>query len=305
MTPVRRAEARRRRAAAGFPPGAGALGGSVVLAVPYGPHESQCADVYVPGGPGPYPVVALLHGGFWRSSHGRDQMRPLAMDLVRNGFAVVNLEYRRLGESGGGWPGTLLDAVAGVEFTDWAAGRDGGYLAKLDIERVAIVGHSAGGHLAVWAAAWLCGFVYPGRRTGQVVVRAVVCLAGVLDLRAAARDALDCWKHPLPAAVEFVGGYPDAVDGRYRLGSPMELLPIGREVAQLLVHGEDDEVVPIQQSVRYARRAAAAGDRVLVARYPRTGHFDMLDPAHQAWRGALAHLREHLGVERGPGDRAG
>ena len=289
-------------------PGA-AFGRIEVLDIPYGPHASQRTDVYLPGGPGPHPVVALLHGGFWRSSHGRDQMRPLALDLVSKGFAVVNLEYRRLGEPGGGWPGTLLDCVAGVEFTGWPTGpaaaadpQGNGHLAKLDVERVAIVGHCAGGHLAVWAAAWLCGLLFPGRQTKQVVVRAVVCLAGVLDLREAARDALDCWKHPLPAAVEFVGGYPDTVDGRYRLGSPIELLPIGREVAQLLLHGEDDKVVPIQQSVRYARLAAAAGDRVLVSRYPGTGHFEMLDPAHESWRAAIAHLREHLGVE--PADRA-
>ena len=322
------------------------------LTVSYGPHASQCAEVYLPRGAGPHPVVALLHGGLWRASQGRDPMRPIARQLARDGYAVLNVEYRRLGEQGAGWPGTFLDAVDGVALAGRAlrVGRTPARTPVLDASRVAIVGHCSGGHLALWAAAWLCGLWFgpewigaalqepespshtaqvatngrsdrgrrdpagaasPIDRPDRIGVRAVVALAPVTDLRAAERDGLDlptpidtpgpagplsapAAPRSQPAAVELLGGSQVAVAGRYRLGSPLELLPVGREVAQLLVHGDADEVVPVEHSLRYARSAERAGDRVRVARFPGMGHFDMLDPEHEAWQLALGHLREHL-----------
>jgi acetyl esterase/lipase len=330
------------------------------LTVSYGPHASQCAEVHLPRGEGPHPAVALLHGGLWRASQGSDPMRPIARHLARNGYAALNVEYRRLGEQGAGWPGTFLDAVDGVALAGRSlrVGRTPAYTPVLDASRVAIVGHCSGGHLALWAAAWLCGLwlgpewigpalhergepshpTHPTHaklnghdhrdpadrdpadtmsavdRPDRIGVRAVVALAPVTDLRAAERDGLDlptspptCPSGPLssssssspmqrtqPAAAELLGGSQVAVAGRYRLGSPLELLPVGREVAQLLVHGDADEVVPIEHSLRYAHSAERAGDRVRVARFPGMGHFDMLDPEHEAWQLAFGHLREHL-----------
>ncbi len=317
------------------------------LTVSYGPHASQCAEVYLPRGAGPHPVVALLHGGLWRASQGRDPMRPIARQLARNGYAVLNVEYRRLGEQGAGWPGTFLDAVDGVALAGRSLriGRTPAETPVLDASRVAIVGHCSGGHLALWAAAWLCGLwlgpewigpvlqepdspnhvgtngrsdhshrdltetASPIDRPDRIGVRAVVALAPVTDLRAAERDGLDlpnptgppsgplssaATPRTQPAAAELLGGSQVAVAGRYRLGSPLELLPVGREVAQLLVHGDADEVVPVEHSLRYARSAERAGDRVRVARFPGMGHFDMLDPEHEAWQLAFRHLREHL-----------
>jgi acetyl esterase/lipase len=293
------------------------------LTVDYGPHASQCAEVYLPRGEGPHPVVALLHGGFWRASQGRDPMRPIARHLARNGYAVLNVEYRRLGEQGAGWPGTFLDAVDGVALAGrpLRVGRMPADSTVLDASRVAIVGHCSGGHLALWAAAWLCGLWLgpewlgptlqerdePSRaetngRPDRIGVRAVVALAPVTDLRAAERDGLDLPCPPSsaparraqPAAAELLGGSQVAVAGRYRLGSPLELLPVGREVAQLLIHGDADEIVPVEHSLRYARSAERAGDRVRVVRFPGMGHFDMLDPEHEAWQLAFGHLREHL-----------
>jgi acetyl esterase/lipase len=274
------------------------------LELRYGPHASQCADVHLPDGRGPHPVVVLLHGGLWRASEGSAPMRPLARHLVRNGFAVLNLEYRRLGEAGAGWPGTFLDAVEGVNLAGrpLRAGPDARATAALDADRIAIVGHCSGGHLALWAAAWLSALGLPGRtgpaRPGSVrlAVRTVVALAGITDLRAAEREGLDLpdQRGGPPAAAALLGGGQDAVAGRYRLGSPLDLLPVGREVAQLLVHGDADEVVPVEHAVRYARTAAQVGDRVLVARFPGMGHFDMLDPAHEAWKLTVRHLRVQL-----------
>ena len=267
------------------------------LAVPYGPCDSQSAEVYVPRGAGPHPVVALLHGGLWRASQNRESMRPLARNLVRQGYAVLNLEYRRIGEPGAGWPGTFLDAVDGVGL---AARPLPPRYPRLDPSRVAIVGHCSGGHLALWAAAWLSGlwlgseWIGPARSEpsgDRIGVRAVVALGAVTDLHAL---DLSAPLVPASAAAELLGGARLAVGGRYRLGSPLDLLPMGREVAQLLVHGDADDIVPIEHSLRYARAAEQVGDRVSVARMRGMGHFDMLDPGHEAWRLTLRHLSEHL-----------
>jgi acetyl esterase/lipase len=267
------------------------LGHGGTLAVRYGPCESQTAELHLPRGDGPHPVVALLHGGFWRTSQDRESMRPLARDLARHGYAALNLEYRRIGEPEAGWPGTFLDAADGVCLAE--------RLPDLDARRVAAVGHCSGGHLALWAAAWLSGLKFGAEAATRVAVRAVVTLGAVTDLRAAERDALDLPVPPAPAdgpraTVALVGGTPVAVAGRYRLGSPLDLLPLGRETAQLLVHGDADEIVPLEHALRYARRAEQVGDSVRLLRYPGMGHFDMLDPGHPAWRASLRHLHENL-----------
>jgi acetyl esterase/lipase len=301
------------------------------LTVSYGPHPSQTADVYLPRGSGPHPVVALLHGGLWHASKDREAMRPIARHLAREGYAVLNLEYRRLGEQGAGWPGTFLDAVDGVSLVTrpLRTGRGSRETVLFDADRVAIVGHCSGGHLALWAAAWLCGlwlgdeWIGPTRRepgwdapldnpvaageagpdpVGQperIGVRAVVALAPVTDLRAAERDGIGttgprATASGRPSVVELLGGNPGAVAGRYRLGSPLDLLPVGSEVAQLLVHGDEDDVVPVDYSLRYARAAGLLGDRARVARFPGMDHFGMLDPEHEAFRLVLRHLGEHL-----------
>lgn len=266
--------------------------------VEYGSHASQSAELLLPQAPGPHPVVALLHGGFWRLPHDRGLMRPLALYLARHGFAVLNLEYRRLGEPGAGWPGTFMDAVDGVSLVarPLGSGRCAAGPSALDPERVAIVGHCSGGHLALWAASWLCA-LYPAQNgAAKLIVRAVVTLAAPTDLRAAARDGLDLPDRPggPPAAVALLGGREDTVDGRYRLGSPLDLVPIGSEVAQLLMHGDADELVPYDHALRYGRAAAKAGDQVAVACIPGMGHYDMLQADHKSWPTVLEHLRKHL-----------
>jgi acetyl esterase/lipase len=262
------------------PPTAGLIGGPGPVRerlIHYGPHRSQQADLCLPGGPGPHPVVVLLHGGFWCESHDRHVMQPLSLDLVHLGFAVVNADYRRPGGRAAGWPDAALDAVAAATL---AAGPLGPGEGTLDGRRTALVGHCGGGQLALWAAAWL-GAVYGRRRPPEVVVRAVVSLAGITDFAAAARDAPGGGGRRPPTAA--------------RLSSPIELLPLGKETAQLLVHGELDERVPVGQSIRYGRRAAAAGDTVRVVRLPGADHLEVLDPRHPSWSTVIAHLTEHLG----------
>jgi acetyl esterase/lipase len=249
----------------------------------YGEHPSQFAELHLPTeGDGPWPVAILLHGGFWRTPWALDLMRPLAADLTRRGIAAWNVEYRRVGD-GGGWPATFLDVAAGVDLLATAAAA-AGYPLRLD--RTVAVGHSAGGHLALWAAARPR---LPGDAPGAdpaVRVTAAVSLAGVADLADAARRNLG---HG--AVVALLGGGPtDDVDGRYRLASPAALLPLG--VTQIVVHGGRDRDVPIAHSREYARAARRAGDPVEVLESARAGHYTVIDPESSIWRRAAARLGE-------------
>jgi acetyl esterase/lipase len=230
----------------------------------YGTGPDRWADLRLPEGPGPHPVAVLIHGGFWRMPWGADLMHALAGDLHRRGWATWNVEYRRLGAPGGGWPGTLDDAAAAVDALPAAGG------AAIDTSRVVAVGHSAGGHLALWLAT----------RGG---ISAVAGLAAVSDLAGAALLGLGGG-----AAVELLGGTPEREPERYREASPLERLPLG--VPQLLVHGDRDDRVPVEQSVRYAEAARCAGDAVDLAVIPGAGHADLIDPQAEAWRRAAVWL---------------
>jgi acetyl esterase/lipase len=247
----------------------------------YGPGRSQFAELRLPGRPGPHPVAVLLHGGFWRSTYGRGLMDGLAADLAARGWAAWNLEYRRVGPfgvGGGGWPGTFEDVAAGIDALAGPAGAAG-----LDLGRVVTVGHSAGGHLALWAAA------RPGLPDGApgarpaIAVTGAVALAGVCDLAAAARDRLG--GSAVPA---LLGGRPERVPERYALASPAERLPLG--VPQVLVHGGADRIVPVGQSRRYAAAARAAGDACELVELRGVDHFAVIDPRSPAWLAAVERL---------------
>jgi acetyl esterase/lipase len=239
-------------------------------AIQYGDHPDQVANLYAPAGDGgPWPVAVLLHGGFWRIGWDRTLMTPLARDLASSGFLAWNVEYRRVGQEGGGWPGTLLDAAAAIDAL--------GTVEQANTDRVAVVGHSAGGHLALWLAAR--GRLPSGAPGAGPLVRPrfAVSLAGVADLVAGAEDVLGGG-----ACEALIGGSPAAVPERYAVASPAALLPLG--VPQLLVHGSQDDVVPPAQSSTYAAAARAAGDDVEVVEYAAADHFDVIEPSDAAWR---------------------
>jgi acetyl esterase/lipase len=225
----------------------------------YGDHRSQRADLYLPDGPGPHPVAVVLHGGYWRAKYSKRLMKAVCADLARRGVAAWNVEYRRLGRGqGGGWPATFDDVAAAIDHL--AALADD----RLDLGSVTAVGHSAGGHLALWSASL---------EEPRVPVRRVVAQAAVCNLAVVGEPA---W--------ELLGGTPEEVPERYAAADPMQLVPLG--VPTLLVHGAEDETVPVIRSREYAEAAAAAGDDVELIEPSPGGHRVHIDPRSGAWRSA-------------------
>jgi len=228
----------------------------------YGDDAAQCGDLYLPQAARP-PVVVLLHGGFWRMPHGRDQLHAIACRLFLRGIAVWNLGYRRVGASGGGYPGTLVDVARGVDHLAQIV-RDG---IALDISRVVLVGHSAGGQLALWAGA---------RRDGIVRPLAVAALAPVCDLDATYDDGAGNG-----AVHAFMGGTPHEFESRYDEASPLRRLPLG--VAQYVAHGDRDAELSIAVTQHYVEAALAAGDRVELEVLRECGHMEFADPDSAAF----------------------
>ena len=219
----------------------------------------QAADLYLPSGPGPHPVVIVLHGGSWTARYGKLVTAALSGDLASRGVAAWNVEYRRVGRGqGGGWRATFDDVAAAIDYLPRVA--DG----RLDLSDVRMVGHSAGGQLAVWAAS----------RGG---VTRVAALAAPLDLGVGG------------GVVEaFMGGSPDELPQRYAQADPMQLLHLG--IPTLLMHGEEDATVPVVRSRRYAEAARAAGDHVELVE-PVPGHHRVhIDPRSESWRVAAEWL---------------
>ncbi|MBA3249265.1 MAG: alpha/beta hydrolase [Geodermatophilaceae bacterium] len=241
----------------------------------YGQDPSQYAELTLPAGEGPFPVVVVVHGGFWRSAYDLSLGRPLAEDLAGRGYAVWNLEYRRVG-NGGGWPATFTDVAAGI---DLLAGLD----APLDLDTVLGLGHSAGGHLAVWAAA-RPGLPPDAPGAAPVVaLTAVLSQAGVLDLRRAAEEQLGAG-----ATQEFLGGAPADQPERYTVASPVQRVPLG--VPVVCVHGRADTNVPLSQSRSYVEAATAAGDLAELIEVD-GDHFVVIEVGSPAWREIVDQLR--------------
>lgn len=238
----------------------------------YGSFASQFGDLRLPTGKGPFPVVVGIHGGWWRAAHGLETQAHLCAALTAEGYATWNIEYRRIGEKGGGWPGTLFDVGSAV---DWL------YELKrtfpLDLSRTSAVGFSAGGHLALWAAArHKLPTGHPLNSERPFPLRGVVALAGAADLAFCAELQLS------QGIVEtFLGGTPAQFPDRYAACSPSELLPLA--VPQTLIHGLDDSSVPHEVSRRYHAKAVACGDDCQLVLLPHIQHFELIDPLSDAW----------------------
>jgi acetyl esterase/lipase len=228
-------------------------------------------------------VAVVVHGGCWRDIADLHYLARLAVALTAEGWATWSLEFRTLGEPGGGWPGTFADVARATDHLRVLA-----RTRPLDLERVVTVGHSSGGHLALWLAGR--GRVPPGSPLHDprpLEMRGVVSLAGIADLRAFhALEARACGG----AVPELLGGEPDAVPERSAAASPGELIPLG--VPQLLLTGEDDPDVPPDHVAHYARRARAAGDDVRERRIAGAGHFEVVAPWSPGWWVVREELRD-------------
>jgi len=237
----------------------------------YGSDPNQFLEVRVPHVKGPHPVLLNLHGGYWRAKYDLAHAGRLCEALRGVGIATFNAEYRRVGDPGGGWPGTFADVRSAYRYIRQEAARF-----QLDLNRVVVMGHSAGGQLALCLAAH------------ETSLRRAIALAGVVDLKRAFALHLS---HD--AVVEFLGGTPDQVPEHYREADPMELeIPQAR---QLLIHGTDDDTVPVEFSRDYVAQKRKFGEAVDLVEIAGCGHFDVIDPAAAAFQQVTAAVLSALG----------
>jgi acetyl esterase/lipase len=230
------------------------------LRLAYGSDPNQFIDVRLPTGKGRHPVVFFIHGGYWRAKYDLTHAGHLCAALTKIGIATWNIEYRRVGNPGGGWPGTFEDVRAAYQFLRNHA--DAGQ--RLDLKRLCVAGHSAGGQLALCLAAH------------EKSVTRIFSLAGVLDLRRA-------WELHLSndAVAGFLGGSPADVPEHYREASPIEqVIP---QALQKLIHGMKDDSVPYEISKRYAEAKTKSGENVELTTLPGADHFQIIDPGSAVW----------------------
>ena len=238
--------------------------------VAYGGDQNQFMDLRLPKGKGPHALAVVIHGGYWRAKYDLGYMGHLCAALTAKGIATENLEYRRVGNAGGGWPGTFSDIRAGYQFLVQNARKY-----EFDTRRIVAIGHSAGGQLALCLAA---------HETG---VKAAISLAGVVDLQRAYELHLSN-----DAVVEFLGGAPAEVADHYREADPMKLA-IGAR--QWLVHGAVDDVVPPALSRDYVSAKQKMKEDARLVEIAGAGHFEVVDPRSAAWKHVERVVMEAVG----------
>lgn len=247
----------------------------------YGPGEFQFGDLRLPSGAAKasVPLVVFVHGGWWQSAYDLTYAGHLCAALKAAGVASWSLEYRRVGNSGGGWPGTFQDVASGF---DYAATLARSY--PIDLERVIAMGHSAGGHLAFWLAGRHhvpeTSAIYQPRP--RVALHGIIALAGAVGLRLICDlSGYFSFAHDKQEVYSLMGGSPDEFEDRYRAGDPAELLPFG--VPQVLMQGSDDDQIPPKLPMRWAELGRSQGENVTVTILPGADHFDVVDPQSKAW----------------------
>jgi len=239
----------------------------------YGSDPNQFGEIRLPKDKGPFPVVMNLHGGYWRSQYDLRHAGHLCAALSQKSFATWNVEYRRVGNPGGGWPGSFEDVRNAYRFIPQL-----GKQYDLDAAKVLVMGHSAGGQLALCLAAH------------EPALTRVLSLAGIVDLAQA-------WELHLSnnAVVAFLGGTPSEVPEHYREADPMSAA-IPPTTTQWLIHGAGDDVVPPYFSRNYAEQKKRRGEDVHYLEIATAGHFDLIDPRSTAWPKVVSTVRHVMGT---------
>lgn len=233
------------------------------LRVLYGNERSQFIDFRFPVSTAAAAIVIMIHGGFWRQRYDLANAGHLCAAVTTCGFTTANIEYRRVGEPGGGWPGTFDDIEAAIEKARTHHGPN---------KPAVVIGHSAGGHLALWAA------------TRQQDLAGVIALAPVACLRTA-------WQQRLGdgAVANFLGGDPDLVSDRYQFACPSRH---PTPVPRVLIHGTADDIVPLNVSQDYMTARSSDASLVRLIELEGADHFDVIDPRSTAWRTVLAETKK-------------
>jgi acetyl esterase/lipase len=256
----------------------------------YGDAPSQAIDVFLPAGSGPHPVAILIHGGCWKNikGAGREQLRHVGSELSRRGIAVWSIGYRRADEPGGGYPGTFQDVGRAIDRLRWEADEF-----NLNRERVVLVGHSAGGHLALWASARRhLPVTSPLREPASPFEPSeVVSLAGIGDLESFAPSVPALCG---PGIIERLTNPHPGPDGAYADVSPAALP--SRETHTLMISGLLDHLVPPYVARDYERAVRDKGGRTEVLYIADAGHFDLVTPGTHAWEEVSAEIETALGI---------
>lgn len=253
-----------------------------VIRAYYGPDSLQFGELRLPEGEGEFPVIVIIHGGCWLNAYDYTLMNDMAEDLVNRGYATWNLEYRRLGDEGGGWPGTFHDVVSGLA-----------YLSKLSsqypiqMQRVLVTGHSAGGHLALWLGGYANLEESDELYQGVVPdIAGIVSLAGITDL-ASYRSPGGCGA----SVDQLVGGNPAEFPDRLAIASPIERLEGMPPV--IMINGDKDNIVPVAHVSPYFDRSKERGNEIDLITFPDAGHFEVITPGSIAWE-AICEAFEKL-----------
>jgi acetyl esterase/lipase len=265
--------------------------------IAYGAGTNRYGELALPAGPGPHPVAVVLHGGCWLSMADLSYMRPLARELNRGGWATWTLEFNRIDEDEGAWPGILEDVALGIDHL-----RQLGAELPLDLDRVVVVGHSSGGHLALWSAARAKlprgSSGYLATEAPPLPVKGVIGLAPVAGLEDFQTRSDRCGPSIVDrfvgAAAEGSGSEPSRseLDKRLGVADPQRLLPLG--IPQLLVLGELDRIVPPSHGVEWRRQAELQGDEVELLVVPDAGHFEVVAPWTVPWARVVERLETFL-----------
>ena len=244
----------------------------------YGEDPLQFGELRLPSGEGPFPVMVLIHGGCWLAEYDIRHIRKLAAAFTAAGIATWSIEYRRVGDHGGGWPGTFDDVAAGADHLVKLAGQF-----NLDLNRVVAAGHSAGGHLAIWLSN------RPPPWPAELEPAAVLALAPAADL-AYLHEQQVCGN----VVDKLMGGSPAKYPQRYQLGSGTGRLPL--HVPQYIVIGQHDKNwAPVGHL--YVDQARQQGNSPELIDASESGHFEMIDPDSSTWPLVLQAAKSALGMD--------